>query len=166
MMNGNAGDNGASRAIMLETHVLTHDVIMANDENLYIVMPYCSGDLCQRVAMSEEERLTEDESRRWFLQILMVSSSSFDVYMLALHAYNIPNGVSRGSSSWCIHDQQTIMVKINIHCNSSYRRGLKPYNACVCVIETYHRKMSSYWTIHRSLLILECVYEYHIQKME
>lgn len=56
------------RSIM-DTHILTADMVMSNESHLFIVMPYCTGgDLCMRVA--EERRLSEDESRLWFKQIL------------------------------------------------------------------------------------------------
>ena len=46
---------------------------MANDDFLFIVMPYCSGgDLFSRVASQPELRLGEDESRYWFNHILTV----------------------------------------------------------------------------------------------
>eukprot|EP00804_Cyclotella_cryptica_P000773 CCRYP_001040-RA/>CCRYP_001040-RA protein AED:0.41 eAED:0.47 QI:0/0.33/0.25/1/0.33/0.5/4/0/303 len=52
-----------------ETHVITADTVMCDEDYLYAVMPFCrGGDLCQRVA--ESERLTEDQSRDWFRQIL------------------------------------------------------------------------------------------------
>lgn len=62
--------NGRS---ILETHVISANVIMTDESNLYIVMPYCAGgDLCQQVGFAEDYRLTEDESRHWFKQILKV----------------------------------------------------------------------------------------------
>jgi serine/threonine protein kinase len=61
------------KAEICDTHILTAAVVMSNETHLYIIMPYCAaGDLCQRVAESEETRLTEDESRFWFRQILKV----------------------------------------------------------------------------------------------
>jgi serine/threonine protein kinase len=60
-----------------ETHVLTADVIMCDNENLYIVMPYCDGgDLCSLVfhrLIFERRPLTEVEVRSHFEQILRVS---------------------------------------------------------------------------------------------
>jgi serine/threonine protein kinase len=48
---------------------------MCNNSHLYIVMPYCDGgDLCMRVAQMEHTRLTEDEARLYFKQILKVRS--------------------------------------------------------------------------------------------
>ncbi len=60
-----------------ETHVLTANAVMCNNSHLYIVMPYCDGgDLCMRVAQMEHTRLTEDEARLYFKQILKVRSVS------------------------------------------------------------------------------------------
>ncbi len=57
-----------------ETHILTADVVMCDNSDLFIVMPYChDGDLCTRVAHAEQTRLTEDEAKVIFKQILMVS---------------------------------------------------------------------------------------------
>ena len=54
---------------IMDTHVLTADMVMSNESHLFIVMPYCTGgDLCMRVA--EKRRFSEDESRLWFKQIL------------------------------------------------------------------------------------------------
>lgn len=61
----------AESAEICDTHILTAAMVMSNETNLYIVMPYCAGgDLCQRVAENEATRLTEDECRFWFRQIL------------------------------------------------------------------------------------------------
>jgi serine/threonine protein kinase len=58
-----------------ETHVLTANIVMCNNNHLYIVMPYCDGgDLCMRVAQMEQTRLTEDAARFYFKQILKVRS--------------------------------------------------------------------------------------------
>lgn len=55
----------------LDTHVMTADVIMSNETHLLVVMPFCpGGDLCELVAASPQERLTETEARYWFRQIL------------------------------------------------------------------------------------------------
>jgi len=54
---------------IMDTHILTADMVMSNESHLFIVMPYCTGgDLCMRVA--EQRRLSEEESRLWFKQIL------------------------------------------------------------------------------------------------
>ena len=46
----------------LDTHVMTADVIMSNETHLLVVMPFCpGGDLCELVAASPQERLTETE---------------------------------------------------------------------------------------------------------
>ncbi|KAL7532509.1 hypothetical protein ACHAXR_004675 [Thalassiosira sp. AJA248-18] len=56
---------------MMDTHVMAADTVMSNESHLYIVMPYCAGgDLCERVAFAENSRLTEEQSRFWFRQIL------------------------------------------------------------------------------------------------
>jgi len=61
---------GGIRTIF-DTHVLAADTIMSNESHLYIVMPYCAGgDLFQLVAEREDTRLTEEESKFWFRQIL------------------------------------------------------------------------------------------------
>jgi serine/threonine protein kinase len=57
-----------------ETHVLTADTVMCTNTHLYFVMPYCDGgDLFDRVAYAERTRLTENEARYYFEQILIVS---------------------------------------------------------------------------------------------
>ena len=67
------GDNGTS---MVDAHILTADIVMSDESYLYLVMPYCAGgDMCMRVAFAEERRLSEDESRAFFRQILKVSAS-------------------------------------------------------------------------------------------
>jgi len=54
---------------MRDSHVLTANVVMTDESNLYSVMQYCrGGDLFQRVAACE--RFTEDEARFWFRQVL------------------------------------------------------------------------------------------------
>ena len=61
-----------------DTHVMTADTVMCDESYLYTVMPFCrGGDLCQKVVESENERLTEDQSRFWFRQILRVDCLHF-----------------------------------------------------------------------------------------
>lgn len=58
---------------MTDTHILTADVVMSDESYLYLVMPYCAGgDMCTRVGLAERFRLSEDDSRRYFLQLLKV----------------------------------------------------------------------------------------------
>mmetsp|Transcript_24824 Transcript_24824/g.44843 ORF Transcript_24824/g.44843 Transcript_24824/m.44843 type:complete len:428 (+) Transcript_24824:182-1465(+) len=65
------GGGRGRMSLIKDTHVMSPDTIMSDESNLYIVMPYCrEGDLFQRVASVEECRLSEDESRFWFKQIL------------------------------------------------------------------------------------------------
>lgn len=60
---------------MRDSHVLTANVVMTDESNLYSVMQYCrGGDLFQRVAACE--RFTEDEARFWFRQVLKVRGGS------------------------------------------------------------------------------------------
>ncbi|KAL3808425.1 hypothetical protein ACHAXA_003832 [Cyclostephanos tholiformis] len=63
--------NGLRGRPIDETHVLTADTIMCSNSHLFIVMPYCDGgDLFERVAEMDRSRLTEDEARFFFRQIL------------------------------------------------------------------------------------------------
>lgn len=53
------------------SHVMGADAIMADQSNVYIVMPCClERDLCYHVAKQDRQRLTEDDSRKLFIQIL------------------------------------------------------------------------------------------------
>jgi serine/threonine protein kinase len=66
--------NGLRGSPIEETHVLTADTVMCTNSHLFMVMPYCDGgDLFDRVAHAERTRLTEDEARFYFEQILTVS---------------------------------------------------------------------------------------------
>mmetsp|Transcript_29568 Transcript_29568/g.63692 ORF Transcript_29568/g.63692 Transcript_29568/m.63692 type:complete len:463 (+) Transcript_29568:115-1503(+) len=69
--NNDSNNTKRNRRSILDTHILAADVIMSNETDAYIVMPFCAGgDLMQLVAEKEEMRLTEDGSRFWFRQIL------------------------------------------------------------------------------------------------
>ena len=57
-----------------DTRILPAEIIMSSETHLYIVMLWCGeGSLCERVARAEGFRLSEEESRFWFRQILTVS---------------------------------------------------------------------------------------------
>lgn len=68
--------DGTSTSIE-DAHILTADIIMSDESYMYIVMPYCDGgDMCMRVASAENYRLSEEESRSYFIQILKVSATA------------------------------------------------------------------------------------------
>lgn len=62
----------ASKQAVMETHVMMPLDLLADDRNLYSIMPYCDGgELFERLDMNE--RFSEDEARYWMHQVLTVS---------------------------------------------------------------------------------------------
>ena len=61
---------------MADAHILTANIVMSDESYLYVVMPYCNGgDICMRVALAEEYRLSEADARTYFTQLLKVRAS-------------------------------------------------------------------------------------------
>ncbi|KAL3776461.1 hypothetical protein ACHAW5_006907 [Stephanodiscus triporus] len=74
-----------------DTHVLTANTVMYNDSHLYVVMPNGGRDLCMFVQGLTRTRLTEDESRFYFRQILKydMSPEVWEGHPLDGHAVDI-----------------------------------------------------------------------------
>lgn len=73
----------------MDAHILTADIVMSDESYLYLVMPYCAGgDICTRVGLTEHFRLSENESRTYFLQLLTVRCFTPNLFLRSSAANN------------------------------------------------------------------------------
>lgn len=67
----NGGQEVTADFAMGRTRLIMAFDFLYDDENVYIVTPFCTEDLCDRLTNRETNRFTEDESRHFFRSILV-----------------------------------------------------------------------------------------------